>query len=169
MSMSKSKLLDHYYKRPLLYDLIINALVITIIIYLTKSDIVDLKFDCESREIALLGITISGFILTMLTILLSLKSNSIGSKKKEKQTNSFKIFLASKLYSKSVLILRNGVLTLLIISFFTLGFSVFFNSYYCDFGSYANLVCIIFILLVFLRSFYILNLIFKMQSNEIEE
>ena len=166
--MSKSKLLDIYYKRPLLCDLIIITIIICAIIYLTKSNLLDLKFDCDSREIALLGITISGFILTMLTILLSLKSNSITSKKKEKETNSFKIFLASKLYSKSVLILRNGVLTLLSVSFFTLGFSVFFGSYYCDYGLYANVICIVFILLVFLRSFYILHLIFKMQNNEFE-
>ena len=168
MSMSQSRLFDKYYKTPLLYDLIINALVIVGIIYLTKYEILDLKFDSESKEIPLLGITISGFILTMLTILITLKSSNISSKKKKQETNSFKIFLASALYSKAILILKNGVLTLLIVSFITLGFSVFFDNYYCEFGVYANIVCIIFILLVFLRSFYILNLIFKMQSKNIE-
>jgi len=169
MLMSKSKLLDKYYKMPLLYDLIINIVVIVAIVYLTRLGKLNLHFDSDSKEIALLGITISGFILTMLTILITLKSSHISSNKKKKQTNSFKIFLASDLYSKAVLILKNGVLTLLLISFATLGFSVFFNNYYCEFGIYANIVCIIFILLVFLRSFYILNLIFKMQSNKIEE
>jgi len=164
--VSKSSLLDKYYKSPLLYDLIIIVLVILSIIYLTENDIFDLYFDCESKEIAGIGITISGFILTILTILLTLKSNSIESKRKKGESNSFKIFLASPLYSKSVIILKNGVLTLLIVSFITLGFSIFFERYYCEYGVYANIVCIIFILLVFLRSFYILNLIFKMQNIE---
>lgn len=164
--MSKSSLLDKYYKLPLLYDLIMNVLVILGVIYLTENNIVDLYFDCESKEIAGIGITISGFILTILTILLTLKSSNIQSKKEKREGNSFKIFLASPLYSKAIIILKNGVLTLLVVSFITLGFSIFFERYYCDYGVYANIVCLIFILLVFLRSFYILNLIFKMQNIE---
>lgn len=167
MSMSSS-LLDKYYKRPLLYDLILNVLVVIIIFGLEQKQLIELDFDCESKEVASIGITISGFILTILTILLTLKSNNIGSSEKT-ETNSFKIFLASNLYSKSISILKNGVLTLLVISFITLGFSVFFNKLYCSYGIYANIVCIIFIILVFLRSFYILNLIFKMQNKEIND
>lgn len=70
MYMSKSSLLDKYYNRPLLYDLILNSLIIVIIYFLRHEYDMELDFDCESREIASLGITISGFILTILTILL---------------------------------------------------------------------------------------------------
>lgn len=167
--MSKSSLLDKYYERPLLYDLILNSLVLAILYFFKQKYNMELDFDCESKEIVSLGITISGFILTILTILLTLKSNNITSKSKKTETNSFKIFLASNLYSKSISILKNGVLTLLIFSFITLSFSVFFNNSYCEWGIYANIVCVIFIILVFLRSFYILNLIFKMQNKEIKD
>jgi hypothetical protein len=61
------------------------------------------------------------------------------------------------------LVLKNGVISLLLVSFLTLAFSVILPILYGKYGIYCNIICILFILLVFLRSFYILNLIFKMQ------
>jgi len=164
--MSKS-LLDRYYKRPSVYDLIITIVIIILLVILEQKNIIKLDFDCESKTIAGIGITISGFVLTILTILITLKSNELSIKeKKKKNNNSFKIFLKSELYGQSINILKNGVLSLLIVSFLTLALSMFFDNLYCAYGIYLDLACIIFIIMVFLRSFYILNLIFKMQNKE---
>lgn len=163
------KILDKYYKRPLVFDLLINVVVLTIVFYIDNWGYYSFTFDEKSQVIPSIGITISGFILTMLTILLTLKSNSIINAKNESKNelkNNFSIFLTSELYSKSISILRNGVISLLTVSFFTLGISVVLREVYSAVGIYLNIVCFVFTLLVFLRSFYVLNLIFKMQGTK---
>lgn len=160
--MSVNSLLDIYYKRPLLYDIIINIVALSIIISLEQKGYLNLYFDKDSQSIPTIGITVSGFILTLLTILLTLKSNAIINKETSSSTN-FNVFLSSNLYAKAILILKNGVVSLLLVSFLTLAFSVLLPLSYSKYGIYCNVICILFILLVFMRSFYILNLIFKMQ------
>jgi hypothetical protein len=54
--MAKTSLLDKYYRRPLLYDLIINLIALALVYFLTKKGVIELSFDCESNEIPLLGI-----------------------------------------------------------------------------------------------------------------
>ena len=162
-----TKVLDIYYKRPFIFDLLINSLVIGIILYFESEGYYSFSFNQNSLVIPSVGITISGFILTMLTILLTLKSNSIineNIKSIDNFNNNFKVFLASNLYSKAISILRDGVVFLLIVSFATLGISVVLQDVYLLIGIYLNTVCIISTLLVFLRSFYLVILIFKLQT-----
>ena len=166
--MHFSKLLDRYYKRPVLYDILLNVLVICGLIGLERYDVFHFDFNEKSNDIATIGLTIAGFILTLLTILLTLKSNSILSSEKD-ELNAFEIFLASDLYSKSVAILKNGVIILIIVSFVTLGTGTLTNDIYKEFGLYINVVCLLFILLTFLRCFIILNLIFDMQNNRLKD
>ncbi len=162
--MYLNKLLDVYYKRPLLYDIFLNVLVISGLIGLEKYKIFHFDFDEKSNDIATIGLTIAGFILTLLTILLTLKSNSILSKEKN-TTNAFEVFLTSNLYVRSVSVLKNGVVILLIVSFITLGMGTLTNDIYKELGLYINVICLLFIILTFLRCFVILNLIFDMQNN----
>lgn len=164
------KILDIYYKKPFIFDVIINVVIILGALIVEKNSYYKFEFDSNSQMIPSIGITISGFILTMLTILLTLKSNSIISNDKNKNSpgiyeNNFKVFLSSNLYSKSITILKNGVIYLLMISFLTLGISVILNPIYSSIGLYLNLVCLVSTILVFLRSFYVINLIFKMQTK----
>lgn len=163
-----SRFLDIYYKRPLLYDLLINLIILTILFYLNKEGILKLDFDENSTNVGSVGLTISGFILTLLTILLTLKSNSIIKPDPiTSGSNSFQVFLASNLYKKSISILKTAVVILLIVSFITLATSVLAKSIYTEYGFYINTVCLLFILLTFLRCFHILNLIFDMQDNKV--
>lgn len=166
--MLLNKLLDIYYKRPMLYDFLLSAIAVALLLLLESKGYIQLAFDVSSQVIPSIGITASGFILTILTILLTIKSNSIVTQERV-QNNSFRIFLASDLYSKAISVLKNGVASLLFISFLTISISVFFPKLYKDIGVYLNLVCIILICLVFVRSFYILNLIFKMQNKNFKD
>ena len=164
------RILDLYYRRPLIFDLVIITVIVALMYYIENKGYYSFSFDKTSQVIPSIGITISGFIVTMLTILLTLKSNSIidnVGETENKFNNSFKIFLASNLYSKSISILRNGVISLLIISFITLGVSVVLKDVYEIVGIYLNIICFVFTLLVFLRSFYVLNLIFMMQESKL--
>ena len=163
------KILNVYYKRPLIYDLLLNVIIIALLYFVESKGYYSFSFENSSQVIPSIGITISGFIITILTILLTLKSNSIINKNYESKVefrSNFSVFLASELYSKAISVLRNGVISLLIISFITLGVSVVLKDVYSKIGIYLNIICFIFTLLVFLRSFYVLNLIFKMQDTK---
>lgn len=163
-----SEILDKYYKRPILYDLILNFVIVGLLFSLNNEGIIRLDFDENSTNVGSVGLTISGFILTLLTILLTLKSNSIiKGEKVTSGSNAFHVFLASDLYKKSISILKNGVIILLLISFLTLAASVLTKEFYEVYGFYINTICLLFILLTFLRCFHILNLIFNMQNNHI--
>ena len=162
--MIMNKLLDIYYKRPLFYDILLTVILVACSIYLNENDFLNFSFDCDSKEVAGLGVTVSGFILTILSILISLKSNQNETSKKINYS-PFEIFLASKLYGKSISVLKKGVIILLFVSFLTLSFSTLLKEQYCVYGLYFNITCLFLILLVFLRSFYLLNLIFKMQNK----
>lgn len=161
-----NKILDKYYSRPLLYDIIVNITIVSLLFYLKNHCIVKLDFDENSINVGSVGLTISGFILTLLTILLTLKSNSIiKSDSITSGSNAFQIFLASDLYKKSISILKNAVIILLSVSFISLASSVLAKSFYAEYGFYINTVCLLFILFTFLRCFHVLNLIFEMQNN----
>lgn len=163
-----SRVLDRYYGRPLLYDSILNMVVVAVVFIIQNKNFYIFNFDHESNDISAIGLTVSGFILTLLSILITLKSNSILTTEKD-WTNAFEIFLASDLYKTSVSILLNGVVVLVIISFINLAIGTLMKDIYKDWGLYTNIVCLLFIILTFLRCFHILSLIFKMQDNKLKE
>ncbi|MCP9201325.1 hypothetical protein MKO06_15555 [Gramella sp. GC03-9] len=162
-------LLDKYYKRPLLYDLIFTGVILSIIYICENKFEIELRLEENANNLGAIGLTVSGFILTLLTILLTVKSNTIirGDKIDEK-VNAFQVFLASPLYSKSIRILKSGVLILLFVSFITLALATLGKNLYQSYGFYINVVCLIFILLTFLRCFHIINLILDMQNNKLK-
>lgn len=163
----QTRILDKYYKRPILYDIIISLVVILGIGFLQDRNYISLNFDSDSNDISTIGLTVSGFILTLLSILLTLKSRSILDNEKN-YNNNFEVFLASNLYSKSIKILKKGVVILIFISLISLTIGTLMKDVYKDYGLYINIVCLLFIFLTFLRCFHILNLIFDMQNRQLE-
>lgn len=162
--------LDKYYNRPLLYDCIISSIVMIGVYIIDKSFNLDLKLKENSPNLGSIGLTISGFIMTLLTILLTVKSNNIIRGEDSKTSNNaFHIFLSSPLYSKSITILKSGVLILLFISFGTLAISVLGKELYSKFGFYINAICLLFILITFLRCFHVINMILRMQNNYLKK
>ena len=163
-------MLNIYYKRPILYDYFISILVIIILCLLRRYCIFEFPKIEKSLEfasdIAGVGLTISGFILTLLTILMTLKSGEIVSDEKplKNSSSAFKIFLSSPLYLESVKILRNGVFSLLIICFLIYLNKLLFTLIYSEIIFFMNITCLILIVTTFFRCFYVLDLIGKMQK-----
>ena len=165
------KLLEAYYKRPILYDYILAA-VISIGAHLCIEGNVITAPNTENSldfasDIGTAGLTISGFLLTLITILMTLKSNEIinGDNELSNDSPSFKIFLKSKLYVRSIEILINGVFSLVMICFIIFGIRMLFSKELEHIFFYLNIIGLLIILSTFLRCFYVLNLILKMQKN----
>lgn len=164
-------LIDKYYERPVLYDYLISIVVIAGIIFTNcRFQYIDVNIN-RSEEMATdlgtIGLTISGFILTLSTILMTLKSSQILNKKDLSNKNTaFEIFLSSPMYSKSIEILKHAVVSLVISSLLLYLYKSTISDDYMEYIYYFNIIVIIIILTTFLRCFYVINLILKMQSEE---
>lgn len=161
------RLLDLYYKIPIVLDIIANLLLLTLIYVLDKNEIFSLQINYQTNDISTVGLTLSGFVLTILTILISFKINTKKENGKTVYTTGFDIFLNSKLYDKALSILKKGVILLMVVSFINLSVSNLLIDFYKIYGVYLNVSCLFFVIVTFFRCFYILNLILKTQNNKI--
>lgn len=163
------KAIDKYYERPLLYDFILSGIIIAILFVLESVGKIAIPEAKESAEFAsdagAIGFTISGFVLTFIAILVTLKSGQIVSGETlTNQSSPFKIFLASGMYSQSIKILKTGVLSLIVVSLLLYVLKISLGGNCLKYIFYADVLCLIVILLTFLRCFYILDIIIKMQG-----
>lgn len=163
------KILDWYYKRPILIDYAIAALVIGLFFLINEYlnlEIIKANVNNDlSIDIGAIGLTVSGFILTLVTILITFKSGEILSDNSlDNDSNPFKIFLGSALYKKSINILKYGVLSLVTISIAIFILKLFSGNISSKYILSANIVGIIIISTTFIRCFYVLNIILKMQD-----
>ncbi|SDX38258.1 hypothetical protein [Flavobacterium degerlachei] len=164
-----AKILDKYYNNPILYDYSLCILIILSLQLGSERKLIKLpsgefNFDFAS-DIGAIGLTISGFILTLITILISFKSSQILSDEKLKNDSSpFKIFLSSKLYKRAIEILQKGVISLIIISFLIYFSKLILPKEESSYMFFLNITGLIIILTTFLRCYYVLGLILKMQK-----
>ncbi len=164
------KLINKYFKRPVLYDYLFACIIIGILLFLNLKNFLRLpnaeKTSLFSSDLGAIGFTVSGFILTLITILLTLRSGQILSQEKiENSTSPFKIFLSSPLYMKAINILKYGVLSLVVVSLLLYLLKLLVPSDLIHYLFYCNIVGLIIIFSTFNRCFYVLGLIMKMQNS----
>ena len=167
------KILEWYYKRPILIDYLISTVVIGLFFFVDEQlDLKILKKNIDndiSFDIGAIGLTVSGFILTLVTILITFKSGEILSDKHlDNDSNPFKIFLGSALYKKSIDILKYGVLSLVVVSISIFILKMFSGNIGAKYILGSNIMGIIIISTTFIRCFYVLNIILKMQEYKPE-
>jgi hypothetical protein len=161
---------EAYYKRPVLYDYLLSVIIIVVFAVLDCTGTVKLPTATKSADFAsdigAIGLTVSGFILTLITILITLKSGQLISN--ETLTNSsspFKIFLASPLFGRAIAILKYGVLSLVLVSFALIILKLVLSDAVIEYIFYVDILGLVMILATFLRCFYVLGLITKMQGG----
>lgn len=162
-------MLDTYFKNPLLWDYILSTLFTLIAWYFVSIQIVTIPKEEHLYSIvsdmSTISLTMAGFILTLLTVLISFKSaNKIDKQQVKDDDKVFDLFFASKLYFQTITILKNAIksLTLIAILGYILKLTLNKNNYsilyfFCVFA-------IIIILLTLWRSILILTNIVRMQE-----
>lgn len=166
-----SKLLDRYFRNPILIDYILAflaviaafCLVLNGHLYLPSTD----RLYSTVSDICTVSLTMAGFILTLLTVLISFKSTSrVDSKNLKIDDSVFDIFFTSSLYFRTVEILKNAIISLTFVSLCGYLLKILFNSpempvlfYYCIFS-------VIIVILTVLRSVIILSSIINMQRDD---
>lgn len=160
------KLLDIYFRFPVLLDYIIGLSLICVVHYYVKKSILTvpkeetiLDYGSETTTVLL---TLAGFILTFLTVLITFKTGKIEG---NKPVTLMEKFCDSSLYSDTTRLLKNGVQSLI---FVTLIIYVlrFVNIFGIVVLYYWIIVSIIVLLLTILRSLFILDNILKFHTGD---
>jgi hypothetical protein len=164
------KLLDFYFRRPVLIDYIFTISVSIGLFYVFKKGILELPLESKvlglASDIGTIGLTVSGFVLTLLTILITLKNGEDSENKPiTKSSSAFQIYFASPLYFQSIKILKNAVISLVLISILNYFAKIVVSSSHIDILFFINVTGLIIICTTFLRSLLILTKIVKMQRK----
>lgn len=163
------KLLDYFYRYSIISDFSISLIICLVIFFVQKYTNLELMpkvYDKSiSSDLGAIGLTISGFLITITTILISFKTNSIKKDDELKSnSNSFLVFIASNLYFQTVNFLNKSVIILVLTSLINFIFKIFISDNFLEVLFYTNIITVFIILNSFFRSIYILNLIIKMQK-----
>lgn len=166
---SMNKIVEMYYRYSILFDILLCALLSgSLKLFEIKYGfITDYKnYDrALCSDLGSIGLTIGGFLLTISTILISFKITALYDKSELKNSSSsFKIFISSPLYFKTVGFLNKSVIILVILSLCNYLFKIVVPSDYNYLLFYLNISTTFIILTTFSRCLYVLNLIIKMQT-----
>lgn len=126
-----------------------------------------------TSDLANVGFTSAGFVLTFLTLLVSFKSSSKPYKRDKdttleesyNATPMFDLFLSSTLYNETIRHLKNGVKELIVVALigYTLKLSIPQN--YIDYLFYFNISSLAMITIVLWRSLLVLAGVLKVQDQ----
>lgn len=165
------RLLDIYFRSPILNDFIISFVAILSAQCLVRTCIVNIpptdRLYSTVSDVCTVSLTMAGFILTLLTVLISFKSTSkIDPESIKSNDKVFDIFFVSSLYFQTVKILKNAIIALTLIALCGYLLKIFFNSpempvlfFYCIFS-------VTVVILTILRSVMILSMVIKMQNDD---
>ena len=118
-----------------------------------------------TSDLSNVGLTSAGFILTLLTVLITFKSSSKITKENYTNNNSlFELFFTSDLYFLTVKILKNCIKSLIFISVFGYCLKIGLTQNKLQFTFFYNIFGLTIISLTLWRCLLILTKILKMQE-----
>lgn len=163
-------MLDLYFKRPLVWDYSISIILIVIFYSLNFKGYVSIPNENYLvgiiSDLSNISLTSAGFILTLLTVLITFKSsNNFKNQSLEDFENTFDLFFASNLYFETVRHLKNCIKSLIFVALLGYVFKlIMFKIQEIALFLYCILGLIILILSLW-RCLLILSRILNMQKN----
>ncbi|RYE56632.1 MAG: hypothetical protein EOP48_07555 [Sphingobacteriales bacterium] len=169
------KILDFYFKRPFILDLVLVIVAITLI-HLKRAYIIPSaetsKIDTVFDNIIASMISLIGFILASLTIIVTVKSN-IKIRKLEEAINGLELLLSSKNYKSIISIFRDAIIELSFsLSIIYIWWSPLFTLSrikYLMLITFGILIIILTVSRTLILLFRIIFLEFKVKPNQPEE
>jgi hypothetical protein len=163
-------MLDTYFKKPVFWDFLIALFSMAIIAFLDYKNLFKLPKSDYSLDMASdlsnISLTSAGFILTLLTVLITFKSGSNLTKENATESNSlFELFFTSPLYFETVKYLKNCIKSLIIIAIFGFSLKLGLSKDIREYIFYFNVVGLIVIIMTLWRCLLILSKILEMQEN----
>lgn len=164
------KNLDFLYRYPLIVDTFLGVIFCMAIKFYEKNygylNIYKSYDNSICSDLGSIGLTLSGFLITVVTILVSFKTTSlIEQSELKKNSNSFLIFISSPLYFQSVRFINKSVIILVVASILNYLLKIFIIPKFNYVMFFVNVTTVILILTTFIRSVYLIGLIIKMQKQ----
>ncbi len=167
-------LLDKYFNRPVFWDYMLSS-VIGILAYLSVEYFSWIKIPnpetmfAVSTDLATIGLTCAGFLITLLTVLITFKTGSTITQKSDTNKKSiFELFFASDLYFQTVKHFKNGIKSLLFISVIGYLLKILMPKTLHEYLFYYNLPSLGIIVLTLWRATLILSQVLKMQKEVVD-
>lgn len=163
-------MLDRYFRNPLLYDYSLGLLISISILYIYIRGYFKLpKIEytlSTSSDLSTISLTLAGFILTLLTILITFKAGSKIDKSvnPEKQT-IFDLFFVTNLYFETTKHLKNCIKSLLFISVLGYSLKLLLSESLLKYLFFSNSLGLVILVLTLLRSLLILTRIIDLQKD----
>lgn len=164
-------ILDKYFIKPLFWDYIFCILLSALCYYLVVEKYISIppKEDAITitSDITNISLTLSGFILTLLTVLITFKSTTTPIKKQDIDKETiFNLFFASGYYFETVKHLKNCIKSLIFIAIIGFSIKLFVPTQFKIQTFYFNIVGLGIIILTITRCLIILSKVLDLQEKE---
>lgn len=161
-------ILDRYFKRPIFWDYLISIGTTMILIYCFIKGRLSLPEIQDSYsltgDLTNIALTLAGFILTILTLLITFKDSS-GNKTEEQSESAFKKFFSTNFYFETVKHLKNCIKSIVVIAALGFLFKLFLLQDYRKYLFFYNVFGLIITILSVNRCLLILSQILKFQKD----
>lgn len=161
-------ILDIYFRRPLLWDYIIASISVLCSFVLFKKNKIILPEVQDSfsltGDLTNISLTLAGFILTILTVLITFKDNS-GDKSNEEDKPIFNKFFGTSFYFETVKHLKNCIKSIIAIAALGFFLKLFLISDFRKYFFFYNFFGLIITIFTIWRCLLILNRILILQKS----
>lgn len=163
-------ILDRYFERPLFYDYFLGTMALFGILLIQNKWSFTLpkmeKILSLSSDLATISLTLAGFILTFLTVIVTFKT---AAKKPDKKDNSdvtlFDLFFNTKFYFQTTSLLKGGIKSLVVLSVMGLVLKMFLEDKNVSYMFYFNIIWLTVIALTMWRNILILTKIIDLHKE----
>ena len=161
--------MDQYFKKPLFWDLAISAgfALLAYVLIRRQFLIIPLQSELVDFNTTLLGAAFSsaGFILTILTILITFKTSHPKRRTDAQDTSVFDLFFSTGFYHRTVFLLRNCIWELFAVCVALVFTRLCWTMFLSSFIYLMNLASTLLILLSLVRCLIILSKIMVLQKD----
>ena len=163
-------MLDRYFRYPVLWDYVFGSIASIISYCLVWKRMLTLptseRLYSTVSDLATTSLTLAGFVLTLLTVLISFKSSSKMIIEDVKSTDTlFDVFFSSALYFRTVFHLKNAIKSFTLISLIGYVLKLLMTDSLRKYLFFFSFFAVIVILFTLWRCIVILNKIVKLQQN----
>jgi hypothetical protein len=163
-------MIDKYFIRPVLWDYFFAIFISIIVTVLCKRSILTIPSEEHLysivSDLCTIALTMTGFILTLLTVLISFKSTlKIKQQDNLESNNLYELFFSTNLYFETVRHLKNAIKSLTVIAVVGYIFKLSLNCENYPVLYIYNVFGIVIIFLTLWRCLIILSKIIKLQQE----
>lgn len=160
-------ILDIYFRRPLFWDYLISIIctLVTGILYLkNKISIPDMQDSYGlTTDLTNITLTLAGFILTILTVLITFKDNS-ANKVEEEEEPAFNKFFNTEYYYETIKHLKNCIKSIIFIAAIGFFLKLFLLNDFRKYFFFYNVFGLIITILTIWRCLLILSKVLVLQK-----